>query len=174
MYEDDIFVEEMVVRRKTVWNLLLTAAMILGGLAVIILVWLVVPFISTVLILIIGFAVYLGVRFQYVEYEYSFTNGDLDVDKIMAKRKRERKLEINQRQIRVMAPYTAEYEPETKDYKVSEVLDFSSSKNAAGRWFFIYEKAEGGYGFVVLQPSPQLRQAMYKYLRQSRMKGMQS
>ena len=92
MYEDDIFVEEMVVRRKTVWNLLLTAAMILGGLAVIILVWLVVPFISTVLILIIGFAVYLGVRFQYVEYEYSFTNGDLDVDKIMAKRKRERKL----------------------------------------------------------------------------------
>ena len=63
MYEDDIFVEEMVVRRKTVWNLLLTAAMILGGLAVIILVWLVVPFISTVLILIIGFAVYLGVRF---------------------------------------------------------------------------------------------------------------
>ena len=72
MYEDDIFVEEMVVRRKTVWNLLLTAAMILGGLAVIILVWLVVPFISTVLILIIGFAVYLGVRFQYVEYEYSF------------------------------------------------------------------------------------------------------
>ena len=86
---------------------------------------------ALVLILIIGFAVYLGVRFQYVEYEYSFTNGDLDVDKIMAKRKRERKLEINQRQIRVMAPYTAEYEPETKDYKVSEVLDFSSSKNAA-------------------------------------------
>ena len=152
MYEDDIFVEEMVVRRKTVWNLLLTAAMILGGLAVIILVWLVVPFISTVLILIIGFAVYLGVRFQYVEYEYSFTNGDLDVDKIMAKRKRERKLEINQRQIRVMAPYTAEYEPETKDYKVSEVLDFSSSKNAAGRWFFICEKQDGQFAFVVIQP----------------------
>ena len=174
MFEDDIFVEEMVVRRKTPLNLLLTVLMILGGAALIILVWLAVPFISTVLMVIIGFAVYLGVKFQYVEYEYSFTNGDLDVDKIMAKRKRIRALEINQRQIRVMAPYTAEYESETKEYKVSEVLDFSASKNAAGRWFFIYEKAEGGYGFVVLQPSPQLRQAMYKYLRQSRMKGMQS
>ena len=80
MFEDDIFVEEMVVRRKTPLNLLLTVLMILGGAALIILVWLAVPFISTVLMVIIGFAVYLGVKFQYVEYEYSFTNGDLDVD----------------------------------------------------------------------------------------------
>ena len=33
MYEDDIFVEEMVVRRKTVWNLLLTAAAIISATA---------------------------------------------------------------------------------------------------------------------------------------------
>jgi hypothetical protein len=171
MYEDDIFVEEMVVRRKTILNHLATLGMILAGIAVIILVWLVVPFISTVLIIIVGFAVYLGVKFQYVEYEYSFTNGDLDIDKIMAKRKRTRELEINQRQVKVMAPYTAEYESETRDYKVSEVKDFSSSKNAAGRWFLIYEKTDGSYAFVVIQPSPRLREAMAKYMR-SRMKGM--
>ena len=47
MYEDDIFVEEMVVRRKTILNHLATLGMILAGIAVIILVWLVVPFIST-------------------------------------------------------------------------------------------------------------------------------
>ena len=171
MYEDDIFVEEMVVRRKTILNFLATAGMILAGLVLIVLVWLVVPFISTVLIIIVGFAVYLGIRFQYVEYEYSFTNGDLDIDKIMAKRKRTRELEINQRQIRVMAPYTAEFESETRDYKVSEVKDFSSHKNAAGRWFFIYEKTDGGYAFVVIQPSVKLREAMAKYMR-SRIKGM--
>ena len=171
MFEDDIFVEEMVVRKKTPLNLLLIAGMIAAGLALIIFVWLAVPFISTVLILIVGFAVYLGIKFQYVEYEYSFTNGDLDVDKIMAKRKRQRKLEISHRQIKVMAPYTAEYESETRDYQVSEVLDFSSSKNAAGRWFFIYEKNAGGYGFVAFQPSARMREAMAKYLR-SRIKGM--
>ncbi len=171
MFEDDIFVEEMVVRRKTLLNLLLSVLIVAAALCLAVLIWLTVPFVNSVLILILLFAAYLGIKFQYVEFEYSFTNGDLDVDKIMAKRKRKRVLEINQRQIKVMAPYTSEYESETKDYKVSEVLDFSASKNAAGRWFMIYEKSDGSYAFAVLQPSKRLREAMAKYLR-SRMKGM--
>lgn len=173
MFEDDIFVEEMVVRRKTVWNLLLSFVMVAAAVALTVLLWLVVPFINTVLILILWFGVYLGIKFQYVEYEYSFTNGDLDIDKIMAKRKRKRVVEINHKQIKVMAPYTAEFESETRDYKVSEVLDASSSKNAAGRWFFIYEKQDGSCTFVVIQPSKRLREAMRKYMR-SRIKGMES
>ena len=120
------------------------------------------------------FGAYLGIKFQYVEYEYAFTNGDLDVDRIQAKRKRTRMLEINQRSIQVMAPYTAEYESVTKDYNVTEVRDFSSSKDAAGRWFFIYQREDGGYSFVVLQPSKRFREAMYRYLRSRRMKGMES
>ena len=172
MFEDDIFVEEMVVRKKTVLNYLLSALIVLAAVALIVLVWLVVPFVSTVLIIILGFAAYLGLKFQYTEYEYSFTSGELDVDRIQAKRKRKRMLEINQRQIKVMAPYTAEYESETRDSKVPEALDFGPSKNAAGRWFFIYEKGDGGYAFVVLQPSKQLREAFYKYLRSTRMRGM--
>lgn len=170
MFEDDIFVEEMVVRRKNLGNFMLSVLIVVAALFLSVVVWLVVPFINSVLILIILFAAYLGIKFQYVEFEYSFTNGDLDVDKIMAKRKRKRVLEINQKQIQVMAPYTSEFESETKGYQVSEILDFSSYKNAAGRWFMIYEKRDGGYGFVVLQPSPRLREAMGKYLR-SRLKG---
>lgn len=80
-------------------------------------------------------------------------------------------VEINQKQVKVMAPYTAEYESETKDYQVSQVLDASSSKNAVGRWFFIYEKSDGTCAFVVIQPSKRLREAMRKYMR-SRIKGM--
>lgn len=171
MFEDDIFVEEMVVRRKTVFNLLLSVLIVAAALALVVAVWLFVPFISTVLAVIVLFAAYLGIKFQYVEYEYSFTNGDFDIDRIMAKRKRTRMVEINQKQIKVMAPYTAEYESETKDYQVSQVLDASSSKNAVGRWFFIYEKSDGTCAFVVIQPSKRLREAMRKYMR-SRIKGM--
>ena len=171
MFEDDIFVEEMVVRRKTALNLLLSLGMVVAAVALSVLLWMVVPFINTVLILILWFGVYLGIKFQYVEFEYSFTNGDLDIDKIQAKRKRSRIVEINQKQIKVMAPYTAEYEPETKEYKVSQVIDCSASKNAAGRWFFIYEKEDGSCAFVVIQPSKRLREALRKYMR-SRIKGM--
>ena len=175
MFEDDIFVEEMVIRRKTLANLLLSVLFVLAAVVLAALVFLV-PFLRGLMpamLVILCFGAYLGIKFQYTEYEYSFTNGDFDVDRIQAKRKRTRMLEINQRQIKVMCPYTAEYESETTDYKVTEIKDFSSSKNAAGRWFLICEKDDGGYAFVVFQPSRRLREAFYKYLHRSRMKGME-
>lgn len=171
MFQDDIFVEEMVVCRKSLVNYLLTVLIVIAALALVVAVWLFVPFISSVLIVLILFGAYLAIKFQYTEYEYSFTNGDLDIDKIQAKRKRSRVLETNHKNIKVMAPYTAEYESETKDYHVTEVIDASSSKNAAGRWFMIVEKNDGRYVFVVIQPSKRLREAMRKYMR-LRIKGM--
>ena len=168
---EDTFVEELVVRHNTIINLLLDVVIIIAAVALAAAVWLFLSPIFPAMLVILVVAAYLGVKFQGVEFEYSFTNGDLDVDKIMAKRKRVRLVEINQTQIQVMAPYTAEYESVTRDYSVSRVIDVSSSKNAAGRWFMIYEDAEGKYVFLVLQPSKRFREAMQKYIR-SRMKGM--
>ena len=173
MFEDDIFVEEMVIRRKNALNLLISLGAVLAAVALLAAVFLLLPGLMPAMLVIIGFGAYLVVKFQYVEYEYSFTNGDFDVDRIQAKRKRKRMLEINQKSIRVMAPYKAEFEGETRDYQVKEVLDFSAHKNAAGRWFFIYEKEDGACAFVVIQPSAKLREAFYKYLRGTRMKGME-
>lgn len=170
---EDTFVEELVVRHNTIINLLLDVVIIIAAVALAAAVWLFLSPIFPAMLVILVVAAYLGVKFQGVEFEYSFTNGDLDVDKIMAKRKRVRLVEINQKQIQVMAPYTAEYESVTRDYSVSRVIDVSSSKNAAGRWFMIYEDAEGKYVFLVLQPSKRFREAMQKYIR-SRMKGMEA
>ena len=170
---EDTFVEELVVRHNTIINLLLDVVIIIAAVALAAAVWLFLSPIFPAMLVILVVAAYLGVKFQGVEFEYSFTNGDLDVDKIMAKRKRVRLVEINQKQIQVMAPYTAEYESVTRDYSVSRVIDVSSSKNAAGRWFMIYEDAEGKYVFLVLQPSKRFREAMQRYIR-SRMKGMEA
>lgn len=170
---DDTFVEELVVRRNSLKNLLIEALMVVAAIALALACWLFLSPIFPAMLVILVFAAYLGIKFQGVEFEYSFTNGDLDVDKIMAKRKRVRLVEINQKQIQVMAPYTAEYESVTHDYSVSQVIDASSSKNAAGRWFIIYEAEDGKYVFLVIQPSKRFREAMQKYIR-SRMKGMEA
>lgn len=172
-YYNDTFVEELVVRRNSVLNLLamigmVLAAFLLAGVSFIFLSGL---FPAILAILVCG--VYLGIKFQGVEYEYSFTNGDFDVDKIMAKRKRKSLVEINQKQIKVMAPYTVQYECETKEYNVSSVIDASAHKNAANRWFMIYEDKDGKYVFLVFQPSKRFREAMQKYMR-SRIKGMEA
>ena len=172
-YYNDTFVEELVVRRNSLWNLLLMIGMVLLALVLAVAAFLFLSGLFPAIFAILIFGVYLGVKFQGVEFEYSFTNGDFDVDKIMAKRKRKRLVEINQKQIKVMAPYTAEFESETKEYQVSQVIDVSAHKNAAGRWFMIYEDKDGKYVFLVFQPSKRFRDAMRKYMR-SRIKGMEA
>ena len=168
---EDTFVEELVTRRNGILQLLIDAGIILVALFLVGLVFLFIPTLLPALLTIAVVGAYLGIRFQGVEFEYAFTNGDFDIDKIMAKRKRKSLVSIDYKAIRVMAPYTAEYESETKDYQVSAVIDASSHKNAAGRWFLIYEDNDGKYTFVVFQPSARMREAMQKYLR-SRIKGM--
>ena len=170
-FNDDTFVEELVVRKNNILNLLFMVGLVIVALVVICAAFLFLSTIFPAVLVIAVCGVYIGFKFQGVEYEYSFTNGDLDIDKIMAKRKRKRLVEINHKQVKVMAPYTMEFESETKDYQVSQIVDASAHKNAAGRWFLIYEDQDAKCTFVVFQPSKRLRDAMRKYMR-SRIKGM--
>ena len=52
-----------------------------------------------------GYGTYYFVQGTYVEYEYTFTNGELDVDKIIAKKKRREMLSTNIRQFTDFGKY---------------------------------------------------------------------
>lgn len=167
---DDTFVEELVVRRATAGSVLIRTLLILFGLLFAMFGFLLIPYVFPLCLAIVCVAVWFLFRAQYVEYEYAFTNGDLDVDRIAGKRSRKQVVSIPASQIRVMAPYQAEYEVEVAPYQVSRKHDVSASPRAAGRWFLIYEPYEGDYGFLVFQPTERLRTAMKKYLGE-RLKG---
>ena len=53
-----------------------------------------------------GYGTYYFVQNSYVEYEYTYTNGELDVDKIIAKKKRRELLSTNIRQFTDFGKYT--------------------------------------------------------------------
>ena len=190
---NDIFVEELITCRGGVKTRLMQVGVILLAVILLIADLLFVPLVAPVTFVVICVVAFFVFRWLNTEYEYSFTNGDLDVDRISGRRWRRRMLEIGQKQIKVMAPYTQEYESEVVDYKVRGTMDFSASTRAAGRWFMIVEMGEpipqvsrsqdphairrarnkyqqGDLVFVVFQPSKRLRDAMQTYLR-SRIKG---
>lgn len=167
---DDTFVEELVVRRPTVWTVLVRVGLVLVGVLFTMFGFLIIPYVFPLCLAIVCVLIYFLFRAQYVEYEYAFTNGDLDVDRIAGKRFRKRLVSIPESQIRVMAPYQAEYEPEVRGYQVSRKLDVSPSPRAAGRWFLIYEPYENDFGFLVFQPTEKMQSAMKKYLK-DRLKG---
>ena len=190
---NDIFVEELITCRGNFKTRLMQVGVILLALLLLAADMLFVPLVAPVTFVVICVVAFFVFRWLSTEYEYSFTNGDLDVDRISGRRWRRRMLEINQKQIKVMAPYTQEYESEVVDYKVRGTMDFSASSRAAGRWFMIVEMGapipqvsrsqdphavrraktkyqEGDLVFVVFQPSKRLRDAMQTFLR-SRIKG---
>lgn len=171
MYQD-VFVEELIKRRTTGKTLLAKAGIILAGIIVMGLAFFYVNIIFSLVFLLVVFGWYLLLRRLNREYEYIFTNGDLDIDRIAAKRWRKRMLDVNTDKILVMAPYTAEFESEATEHKVTKTYDFSSSANTAGRWFFIFDDKDGGIGFVAFEPSERLVSGMKSYLR-SRIKGVQ-
>lgn len=168
--EQDIFVEELIARRSSFGTTMAKVGIVLLAFLLASAVFLFLNFIFPVTLAVICVAAYYVIKMLNVEYEYAFTNGDLDVDKITGKRRRKRMLEINARQIQVMAPYTQEFEPEVRNYQVVAQKDYAASKGAVGRWFFIYENEQGQYEFVVFQPSARMRRAMKPFLR-LRMKG---
>ena len=96
----------MVVKKKTGKDLARTAACALGGAVAL---FLIVSFLGQYLgfltfLIVAGvfYLLYQVVIGSNVEYEYSFTNGAMDVDKIIAASRRKRMTALNAREIEMM------------------------------------------------------------------------
>lgn len=63
------------------------------------------------------------VKNSSVEYEYLYLNGDLDIDKVIAKQKRKRSYTFNMNDVIVIAPTNS---GEVRPYQNVKTLDFSS------------------------------------------------
>ena len=82
----------------------------------------VVSFLGLLLAAAAGYGTYYFVQNTYVEYEYTFTNGELDVDKIIAKKKRHEMLSTNIRQFTDFGKYDDGMD-ETEDMTVIMATD---------------------------------------------------
>lgn len=70
-----------------------------------------------------GFGTYFLFRNTKVEYEYTFTNGELDIDKIIAQTKRKEMLSVSVGKFTDFGKYTAETPEETSDMTVVFATD---------------------------------------------------
>lgn len=156
----DVFVEQMVVRKKTIKDFIRTLGCALGGAAAL---FLIVTFLGQLLggfllILIVGifYLLYQVVIGSNVEYEYSFTNGAMDVDKIIAARRRKRMTSLNAREIEIMAGkrYSA-FEGYLKNSEIKKVSACSSIDDD-DVYFVIY--TDGGVRKMLLfNPNEKIR-----------------
>ena len=154
----DVFCEYIVKVKKNPVELTISAlgiilAVILLGFS---LFFLFTPFSSFVLLIDAGvvYGAYILITHFNVEYEYILTNGDIDIDKIIAKRKRKRVLSFSTKEFEIVAPYK-----QGENY--TNVLDLGT-RNYENAYYAVFSK-DGQKKTLVFNPPQKMIEAMKTY-----------
>ena len=86
---------------------------------------------------------------QNKEFEYSITNGSIDVDEIIAQRKRKRLVSVNGEKIESAGVYNA---AELANRPFDRRVMAAPSANEEGLWYFTYHSKKNGHTMVLFQP----------------------
>jgi len=93
-----------------------------------------------------------------VEYEYSVFEGELAVDKIVAKRKRTRVVQVAAKRVEQLSPVAARAE---QTAKIDRVV-MAAPSEAEATWFMTYSGKKNGRTMVLLAPSEEFFEELYK------------
>lgn len=152
----DSFFEQIVKKKKGGKEWAVIFGVIAAALVLIVFVWMlgVLAVIATVGII---YGAWWLATTQNVEFEYCVTNGDIDVDKIVARRKRTRLVSVPGRKIRALAPY----DPAKPLGKFQRTVVVAPSLREEGLWYFTYHSKKNGDTLVVFQPDDRVLGAFY-------------
>ena len=165
----DNFAEQLVKKQLTggertkrmlllVGGIVLTTA--LAGFSLLMLGQGLIPFIGLVLAALTGYGTYFLVQNMYVEYEYTFTNGELDIDKIIAKKKRKSMLSVSVGKFKAFGRYGDDAPEETDDMTVV----FATSNIASDEYYADFEHDAYGSTRLVFCPNENMLENMRRNL----------
>lgn len=163
----DTFAEQLVKKNlssaeKFKRNMILAGSVILGGIAVALSAVLSYYYLFTGIVIC---AALIAGGFWFskntdVEYEYSITNGELDIDKIIAKRKRKHLLSVNAADFSAYGRYD-EDTSETAD-DVTFILACDGSQK--GYWYADFKSGKYGKSRLIFSPDEKIRSCIKPYL----------
>ena len=164
----DIFVEQLVKKKRDSKDYLIILAGIIGALLVIYVLGALmfsIPLMGFIIFIVacgLIYLLYMLITSVNLEYEYCFTNGSFDVDAIVNVRKRKRLTEFNAREVEIMAkrshPDFERYMNNQSYQKVYACVD----KNSSELYFAVYN--ENGSGKMLLfNPNEKIRDGFKKF-----------
>lgn len=136
----DIFCEHMIKKAKTTKDILAVCGIVFSGIAVsCVLLFLAVMLASAItfsvyvaLEIVVWYAVYIFVSRRNIEYEFTLTNGELEVDVIYSKKRRVHMLTARVKDFSVCAPmYDKKYENDFKN--INEIKKIYSAHSFANK-----------------------------------------
>lgn len=139
----DFFNEWIVKRKKTAQDYMsvvitvMVAIMILYGILLQFMMNNLIYFIPVEIAIVI-YVAYKIIASMNVEFEYFVTNGDLDIDRIVSKKRRKKLVRIKLKDVEYFAPFEDEHIKVAEDVGIKKIIDASSSLDAPRLHFVIY------------------------------------
>ena len=119
----------------------------------------VIAFLGMILAAATGYGTYFLIQGSYVEYEYTFTNGELDIAKIIAKKKRVEMLGTEVRSFTAFGKYSEDME-ESEDMTVV----IASDNIASHEYYADFQHEEYGSTRLVFVPNEKMLEFIGRYL----------
>lgn len=169
----DIFFEQIVHKKPTLIQKIFKIAIIIASIALIISLALfaismlgrnaIFPPIIALLAVGVGYGTRWYVKRMYIEYEYSITNGDFDIDKIYGKSKRERIISCNCQDFDEIGPYDERairrLRPVEFDAKV-----IAASMQDEGLYYVTVNHKRAGLVLIILKPDERIKEGFKKFI----------
>lgn len=164
----DMYAEYIVKRRADVKSSLMKLFIILGSA---ILMYFAIAltqaynliFIMPACVALIAWVGYRAYLMYSIEYEYIVTNGELDIDRIIARRGRKRMVNVKTNAYELIAPYDDEHRAAYEEGEFAKTIDARSSP-AADAWFVIAEVRDTGRVRILFEPTPKMLKIFSEYL----------
>ena len=150
----DTFFEQIVKKKKTPAELVFAILNVPVLMAI--------PILPTALMVGIAYGGWWLISAQNMEFEYCVTNGDIDIDLIVAKRKRKRIVSVSGRKVKSLSPYE---QGAVNEKAFGRVVVASPSKKESGLWCFTYHSKKNGDTLVVFQPEERVLRALFDGLQ---------
>ncbi len=162
----DVFVEYMVKKKLGTKDILISlGAIILGAVLTFIgfLFTTIAPMIPFFVLCAVVYGVYRLITSRMIEFEYSITNGDISIDKIMNRKSRKRLTSFDAKNIEEMGKYT-ENEQRLKNRRVDKVIFASETDDGKDAWYVIAKSRKTGLTLLVFSPDDRCIEAIKPFM----------
>ena len=164
----DIFIEHLVKKKPDSMQLLAKISIIAGFLLICFAGFIFLFNFLPIIIVVAGFAAFYGISFFNIEYEYSFTNGELDIDRIYSKSRRKRVFTAEIKNFEVMC-HASDKSSDSIFNQATTKMDCSTGETNANTYkFFINNR--GIKTQIIFQPNEEMLNAFRPYLGSSKLK----
>jgi len=166
----DVFLEHIVKKVSTMRETMIRLGIVAAALVVIYIMLTLsasFPILSAVMpaaFVALCFGAYKLFTAQNYEFEYIVTNGELDIDKIIARRARKRILNVKPNDFELLAPYNDNHKAEYNRGEFAKTIDATSSKYAKNIWFGVATTKKDGRIRFLFEPTEKMIENMRQHM----------